>query len=113
MSKGLQQPMQFARKKQLRIITIWVDAAAAMGCHSIRVNLAGSKVPENGQQMRRRTHQLAATQKTKTLIFCRTMWFGRQMRPYSAGVNEKSQYGELRGPYQICWLILCSKSRWF
>lgn len=24
----------------------WVDAAAAMGCHSIRVNLAGSNVPE-------------------------------------------------------------------
>ncbi|MGB5499533.1 MAG: sugar phosphate isomerase/epimerase family protein [Maribacter sp.] len=24
----------------------WVDAAAAMGCHSIRVNLAGSEVPE-------------------------------------------------------------------
>jgi len=24
----------------------WVDAAAAMGCHSIRVNLAGSKTPE-------------------------------------------------------------------
>jgi len=24
----------------------WVDAAAAMGCHSIRVNLAGSDVPE-------------------------------------------------------------------
>ena len=24
----------------------WVDAAAAMGCHSIRVNLAGSSVPE-------------------------------------------------------------------
>ncbi len=26
---------------------IWVDAAAAMGCHAIRVNLAGSDVPEN------------------------------------------------------------------
>lgn len=25
----------------------WVDAAAAMGCHSIRVNLAGSDVPED------------------------------------------------------------------
>jgi len=24
----------------------WVDAAAAMGCHSIRVNLAGSEIPE-------------------------------------------------------------------
>ncbi|MCP4978662.1 MAG: sugar phosphate isomerase/epimerase [Maribacter sp.] len=24
----------------------WVDAAAAMGCHSIRVNLAGSDIPE-------------------------------------------------------------------
>ncbi len=24
----------------------WVDAAAAMGCHAIRVNLSGSKVPE-------------------------------------------------------------------
>lgn len=24
----------------------WVDAAAAMGCHSIRVNLAGSEVPD-------------------------------------------------------------------
>jgi len=25
----------------------WVDAAAAMGCHAIRVNLAGSSVPED------------------------------------------------------------------
>ncbi len=25
----------------------WVDAAAAIGCHAIRVNLAGSDVPEN------------------------------------------------------------------
>ncbi len=25
----------------------WVDAAAALGCHAIRVNLAGSNVPEN------------------------------------------------------------------
>ncbi len=25
----------------------WVDAAAAMGCHAIRVNLAGSNVPED------------------------------------------------------------------
>lgn len=28
----------------------WVDAAAALGCHAIRVNLAGSDVPENWTQ---------------------------------------------------------------
>lgn len=28
----------------------WVDAAAAMGCHSIRVNLAGSSVPEEWKE---------------------------------------------------------------
>ncbi|WP_047418142.1 sugar phosphate isomerase/epimerase family protein [Cellulophaga sp. Hel_I_12] len=35
-----------ARKKAVENHYKWVDAAAAMGCHSIRVNLAGSKVPE-------------------------------------------------------------------
>lgn len=34
------------RKKAVERHYKWVDAAAAMGCHSIRVNLAGSDVPE-------------------------------------------------------------------
>jgi len=34
------------RKAAVERHFIWVDAAAAMGCHSIRVNLAGSDVPE-------------------------------------------------------------------
>ncbi len=34
------------RKKAVENHYKWVDAAAAMGCHSIRVNLAGSKEPE-------------------------------------------------------------------
>lgn len=34
------------RKKAVENHYKWVDAAEAMGCHSIRVNLAGSTVPE-------------------------------------------------------------------
>lgn len=34
------------RKKAVENHYKWVDAAAAMGCHSIRVNLAGSQNPE-------------------------------------------------------------------
>lgn len=34
------------RKKAVENHYKWVDAAAAMGCHSIRVNLAGSQDPE-------------------------------------------------------------------
>jgi len=34
------------RKKAVENHYKWVDAAAVMGCHSIRVNLAGSKEPE-------------------------------------------------------------------
>ncbi len=34
------------RKKAVENHYKWVDAAAAMGCHSIRVNLAGSQEPE-------------------------------------------------------------------
>ncbi len=34
------------RKKAVENHYKWVDAAAAMGCHSIRVNLAGSQTPE-------------------------------------------------------------------
>ena len=32
------------RKKALRNHHKWVDALAAMGCHAIRVNLAGSTI---------------------------------------------------------------------
>ncbi len=46
----------------------WVDAAAAMGCHSIRVNLAGSDIPEEWKKNAvDGLTQLATYAKTKSI----------------------------------------------
>lgn len=66
----------------------WVDAAADMGCHAIRVNLSGSKVPDEW---------MASSVDGLT-----------QLATYAKGKILKFWWRTMAGcrPMRLCWLRL-------
>ena len=63
---------QKEREKALQNHKIWVDAAAFLGCHAIRVNLFGSRNPEEWVQVStdvlKKLSQYAATKNVNVLV---------------------------------------------